>query len=174
MTFRRTRQTTSSRRPPNRSWAGFASTTITGVSPSTKVLLGVLTLANPGIDETILRNVGTLTIESDQTSAAEQQLGAFGMIVVNDIALAAGAASIPGPVTDRSDDGWFVYVPIVQTLRVATAVGLMMSVQYHFDSKAKRKVQEGFGIALMVENVNASHVFNIATVFRTLSQITGT
>jgi len=32
-----------------------------------------------------------------QTAAAEAQLGAFGMMVVTDRAIVAGAASIPGP-----------------------------------------------------------------------------
>ena len=175
MPLRRTRQI-QSRRTPNRSWSGFASTTTTTVSASAKVLLGGFTLSNPGIDETILRTVGVLGVRTDQTSATELQIGALGLIVVNDLAVAAGAASIPGPITDRGDDGWFLYVPIVQGFQFATAVGFdaRNMTQYMFDSKAKRKVQDGFQIAIMVENASSADGFNIASVFRLLSQVTGT
>ncbi len=176
MPYRRNRQSTRSSKRPNRSWAGFASTGETAVAANTKVLMGSFTLSNANIDETILRNVGMLGVISDQLAASEDNFGAFGMIVVNDLAVAAGAASIPGPITDRTDDGWFVYVPIVQKIQVSSAIGIDHSAmtQYPFDSKAKRVVQEGFQIALMVENANATAAFQIAAIFRTLSQITGT
>ena len=172
----RTRRFQTNRRTPNRSWAGFASTAETAVAASTKVLLGSFTLSNSNIDETILRNVGVLGVTSDQIATTEVQIGAFGMIVVNDLAVAAGAASIPGPITDRTDDGWFVYVPIVQKLQISSNVGnnFQAVTQYQFDSKAKRVVQEGFQIALMVENASSSTAFDIMAIFRTLSQIRGT
>ena len=172
----RTRQVATSRRRPNRAWGGFANTVNVGIPAATKVLLGGFTLSNANIDETVLRTVGTLSVASDQVAVSEQQLGAFGLIIVNDLAVAAGAASIPGPITDRESDGWFLYVPIVQQFNFASGVGLQpdMAVQYHFDSKAKRRVQEGFQIAIMVENAHATHGFAISTIFRMLTQITGT
>ena len=169
-----------SRRPvarahrPNRGWAGSSPGSATTVGVSTKVLLGSFLLSNPNIDETVLRTVGQLAVVSDQTAASEQQLGAFGMIVVTDIALAAGAASIPGPVTDIADDGWFLYVPIAQTLLFADSTGLAQSVNYAFDSKAKRVVGDGQSMALMVENASASFVFQVVFTLRLLSQVTGT
>ncbi len=163
---------------PNRSWAALQSTAgdFVTVAPATKVLLGGFTLSNPNIDETILRTVGTLAVRSDQAAASESQVGAFGMIIVTDLAAAAGAASIPGPITDAADDGWFVYVPIVQRFEFASAVGSNpdQATQYHFDSKAKRKFAEGQQVAVMCENDGASFGLSIAFVLRLLSQVTGT
>ncbi len=76
---------------------------------STKILLGVFVLSNVGIGETVRRTIGNIWVVSDQAAADEVQVGAFGCIVVTDLAAAAGAASIPGPFTDANDDGWFVW-----------------------------------------------------------------
>jgi len=171
--YRRTRQYPQRARRPNRAWSGFASTDVTTVAASSKVLIGGFTLSNTNIDETILRTVGLISVVADQVAATENQIGAFGLILVNDLAVAAGVASVPGPVTDREDDGWFVYVPIAQRLLLSTAAGFdaQAGVQYHFDSKGRRRVEEGFQIAIVVENASAAHGFNIATVFRVLTQI---
>jgi len=171
----RTRQFQRSSRP-NRAWAGFANTSLVAVAASTKILIGGFSLSNPNIDETVLRTVGTIAVMSDQQATTEDQLGAFGMIAVTDLAAAAGAASIPGPITDRADDGWFVYVSIVQRLAFGTSVGFHANgaVQYHFDSKAKRRFEEGTQIAIMVENASSSTAFSIMTIFRLLSMVSGT
>jgi len=174
--FRRTRQSFPSRRRPNRSWAGFANTGLITVGVSTKVLITSFSLSNPNIDETLLRHVGRLLVQSDQLAASELNIGAMGGIIVTDLAIAAGAASIPGPVTDRADDGWYLYVPIVQNIRVADATGFSNGTAgvYDFDSKAKRKLQEGQQLAIMVENASASFAFQMAMVFRSLSMVSGT
>ena len=176
MPFRRTTSRVARPHRPNRSWSGFASTAGTGVAASTKVLLGGFTLSNPNIDETVLRTVGTFMCLSDQSAADELQIGAIGMMIVTDLAVAAGAASIPGPITDRGDDGWFVYIPLVQSLDVNSAIGVepQFATQYHFDSKAKRRAQEGQQVVIMVENASASFGFIVAGVFRMLSQVSGT
>ncbi len=160
--------------PSNKSWAGVMTPSI-AVAGSTKILLGSFSLSNVNIDETTLRTVGAIEVHSDQVAASEVQLGAFGLIMVNDLAVAAGAASIPGPVTDINDDGWFVYVPIVQRLNVGDSTGLQpeFGVRYAFDSKAKRKTDEGFKIAIMVENATAAG-FIISIGFRLLSMVRGT
>ncbi len=62
---------------------------------------------------------------------------------------------MPGPVTDASDDGWFVWEPFWQ--RGADSIAAT-NPQYMFDSKAMRTVQEGFQIAVIVENASAAHV----------------
>ncbi len=162
--------------PPNRSWAGFRTNAPIAVPANTKILLSTLGLSNPGIDETVLRNVGIISIVTDQVVAGEQQIGAFGMVKVSTIAATAGAASIPGPITDASADGWFTYVPFAQEFQFISAVGVAFNAatQYQFDSKAKRRVNTGFALAMMVENAHATHGFFISVVLRTLSQVTGT
>ena len=125
------------------------------IAQGTKVLLGSFTLSNPGINEVIRRVRGIMSWSSNQTAIAESQIGAFGMIVVNDLALVAGAASIPGPITDGSDDGWFVWEGI-SSRGAETIGGGTVSQARILDSKAMRRIEEGFGVALMVENSNGT------------------
>ena len=160
----------------NKAWAGTVTATATTVPAASKVLVGGFSLSNPNIDETILRVVGALAVSSDQQAASELQLGGFGMILVSDAAVAVGITAIPGPVTDIADDGWFVYVPISQHMTFISAVGVLPEVAhiYQFDSRAKRRVQEGQQIAIVAENAHATHGFKLTTTLRMLSMITGT
>ena len=163
-------------RSPNRSWAGTSSTGVTGIPVSTKVLLGSFSLSNPNIDETILRTVGTLMVSSDQLAASEDQIGAFGMYIVNDVAATLGVTALPGPITDIADDGWYVYVPICQRFGFSDATGWNadFGLRYPFDSKAKRKMHEGTRAVLMAENATSTNVFNMSLVIRSLTMVTGT
>ena len=137
---------------PATDWGRLVGNTFT-IAAGAKALVATLVLSNPGIGETVRRTRGRFYVVSDQASVTEQQTGAMGFIVVNDLAIAAGAASIPGPVTDSSDDGWFVWEPFMQvsqfTLGGSNAAGFAQ--WYEFDSKAMRKVADGFGIAVMFE-----------------------
>ncbi len=161
---------------PNRSWFRIVTTSPVNVDALDKTLLATGVLDNQGIDETILRCVGVVSIQTDAAGAAEAQIGAFGMILVSDLAAAAGAASIPGPVIDGGDDGWFTYVPFAQSWDFASGVGRgPKSVQYHFDSKAKRVVSTGQSIAFMVENAQSTvGGFDIMLNMRILTQVRGT
>jgi len=152
-------------------WGRIINTGFTTIPAGTKALMFVVALSNPGIMETIRRTRGMISIASDQAAGLEAFQGAVGFMVINDIALAAGAASIPGPVTDDNDDGWFVWQPFMQT-SVNVVNGGIVSRVLEFDSKAMRKVEEGFGIAVMVENSSATTGFQITTAFSMLSSRT--
>ena len=128
-------------------------------------------MSNPQIDETILRTVGMLSITSDQTAAAEHQLGALGMIIVSTTAFAAGIASISNPFSDVNDDGWFLYVPFAQDTGLVTAP---LSKEYSFDSRAKRKVEDGSTAVIVLANSHATEGLDFAIVMRLLSMVTGT
>ena len=146
----------------------------TNVAAGTKVLLGTVILSNPGIGEVVRRTRGLLSVTSDQASAMESQIGAIGMIVVNDLALAAGAASIPGPVTDLDDDGWFVWQPFAQICG-ATVAGITTSSlpgRYDFDSKAMRRIEQGFGIAIMAESIAGVSPAEVSVNFSLLTSRT--
>ncbi len=139
-------------------WArGVFAGTPTTLAAGTKSLVASVTLSNAGIGETVRRTRGVFSITSDQNSVQEQQVGAFGFIVVTDTALGVGITAIPGPATDRNDDGWFVWESFCQ-ISGATAGGTISLLQpaipqvYHFDSKAMRRVEEGYSIAGVVEN----------------------
>ena len=148
-------------------WSRFVSTTFTSIGVGTKVLFATFALGTVGIGETVRRTRGRILIFSDQVAQHELLQGAFGMVIVNDLALAAGAASIPGPVTDQDDDGWFVWESLmaVSTLADNTAPAAghsQVGGVIDFDSKAMRRVEEGFGIALMFENSNVGHLMRMS------------
>ena len=160
---------------PNRSWAGQIDAAYVAVPAASKVLLGTFTLSNPGIDETILRVVGQISVRSDQSAASEEQHGAFGMIPVTTRAIAIGLSAILGPVTNVSDDGWFVFMPVAQDFLFLSAIGVTDDTKrYMIDSKAKRVISDGMGIAVMFENSHATHGLDVAVGIRMLSQVRGT
>ncbi len=160
-------------RAPRRAtnWGRFVDVAQVTIAVSTKVLVATFTLNTAGIGETIIRTLGGIAVSTDNTSGNEDQLGAMGMIVVNDLAIAAGVASIPGPVTDSSDDGWFVWTPFCQRHLIGATVTSMVSQWYAFESKAARRVEEGFGIAIVVENASAANAFTVAMAKSILSKV---
>jgi len=146
------------RKAAGTNWArGVFAGTPTTLLPATKALVGSVSLSNPGIGEVVRRTRGVFSVTSDQASLFEQQVGALGFIVVTDTALAQGIVSLPSPATDRNDDGWFVWESFCQiggntTGTTIGAVGVAAPQVYFFDSKAMRKVEEGYSIAVVVEN----------------------
>ncbi len=152
-------------------WARGLSISPQNVNPATKILLSTIVNTNAGITETIRRTRGLCAVKSDQNAAVEEQTGAYGMVIVTDLAAAAGAASIPGPFTDRNDDGWFLWVPFTQFTSGSVAGGYT-SMQYQFDSKAMRKLEQGFSIAVMVENASAGDAFSFMHAFSLLASRT--
>ena len=159
----------------NKSWDGFFTPSPVVIPAASKVLLGSIMLNNPGIDETVLRTVGTLGVASDQSAASEVQIGAFGMIVVSDDALAVGITAIPGPVTGVGEDGWFLFASINQRFLFGSAIGMNPDYGhvYNFDSRAKRKIEDGRVVVLVAENAHATHGFNVTLALRQLSMVSG-
>ena len=152
-------------------WARIMDIAYTTVAANTKQLIATISLSNPGIGEVVRRTRVQLSISSDQSAAGEDQIGALGFIVVNDLAIAAGAAAIPGPVADANDDGWFVWMPFHGSrLEFGGAGGSGQAfVNIEQDSKAMRRVEEGFTIAVMLENASLTdgisyhHSFSMLT-----------
>ena len=154
-------------------WGRIISTAPDAVAVSSKVLLTSLVLDNPGIAEVVRRTRGRFVITSDQAVVQEHHLGALGVIVVNDIALAAGAASLPGPVTNRNDEGWLLWEPIVGISSISDGgSGFGQYIGQEFDSKAMRRIEDGFSLALMVENASAAFVFEVTLGLSILSSRT--
>ena len=161
------RRSTSPRKIVNYTWAGFVTPIRVVVPVSTKVLLGTFTLST-AFEETITRVRGVLGVYADTAAAVEDQVGAFGMIIVTDLAVAAGAAAIPSPATDSDDDGWFLWQGIAQ--RGSINLGGSAGSQYVLDSKAQRILREGSQIAVMVENFSSVHAFEIVIALRALAR----
>jgi len=160
------------RAPTN--WARICSSGSVVMTPGVKILVASIILSNPGINETIRRTRGMVTVESDQAAGDEDQLLAYGMVVVNDLALASGVAAIPGPSTDASDDGWFVWGTVMAHGLQSTAGGGGKPTyqMVEFDSKAMRRVEEGFGVAIVLQNCGASHGIQASISFSMLTSLT--
>ncbi len=158
------------RQPTN--WSRVVETAMVIVPPASKVLMHNLVLSNPGINETVRRTRGLLLVNSDQISVQEEQFGALGAMVVSDTAIAVGIASLPDPVTDKDDDGWMLWVPFLQV--TGSGGGAVQTAnpglnRYDFDSKAMRKVQEGYGVVYVVANASASFSIEVGLTLSVLT-----
>ncbi len=154
-------------------WSRFVPAVLTTVPAASKVLLLTLSLNNAGIGETVRRTRGRAYFVSDQAAVPNEiQLGAFGFTVVSDVAAAVGITAIPGPVTEKDDDGWYVWESILgqgsngqagQTSEVGTVI--------EFDSKAMRRIEEGYLVAIVVENAHATQGFVFGLSISSLSSL---
>ncbi len=108
-------------------------------------------------------------VSSDQGAVFESQMGAVGFVIISDVALAAGVTSIPGPFSELNDDGWFVWVPFLLegTIGLSGQVGQT----FEFDSKAMRRIEEGFSIAVVLENSATSFGLKMTIAFSQLSSL---
>ncbi len=109
-------------------------------------------LSNPGINETIRRTRGGLFVVIGGAGTGTIH-GAFGGMVISDQAIAAGGASLPDPIGNANDDGWFVWLP--WAIRVSTQAAAVGAV-FQFDSKAMRRIEEGYGVVFMIGNATDS------------------
>ena len=106
---------------------------------------------------TIVRTRGEFWVTSDQASANETPFGAVGFMIVREQARAAGIASLPTPITEEFDDGFFVHQFFLSGVEAFSGVGFDMQrfTRYSFDSKAQRKVSADDSIVVTVENASA-------------------
>ncbi len=156
-------------------WLGSADVAaVVNIPNNANVLLESLTGAQVDLIApfTIVRVRGLISIKSDQLAALENPYGAVGFMVVTEQARAAGAASIPGPVSNNDDGEWFVHQPISAFFTFATAAGYESQGGrvFEFDSKAMRKVQAGQAIVIMVENETAAG-FDVNVDYRILIKV---
>jgi len=150
---------------------GSFPTGVSALAASTKAIAVLVPAANlePESPATIVRTRLELMIESDQSVAPEAQLGAFAIGFVNVVAGALGITALPGPVTDLAWGGWFVYQPIMQSVRATTNIGFSRwNRTYHIDSKAMRKFESDMSMVWMIENSSATAGFNFAVGGRIL------
>jgi len=122
------------------------------------------------IKPTIVRTRGLLSVEP-QTAAADLSLvGAMGIGIVTDAAFAAGAASLPGPITNQDWDGWFVWMPWAFTFESITQAGVLnFSHEWLLDSKSMRKVSDEETVVVMVESQVSA--VRVSVQFRMLLKI---
>jgi len=118
---------------------------------------------------TVVRTRGLLSARSDQLAAAEEWSIRYGHAVVSDQAVAIGVTAIPTPDTDSSSDAWFVFEELYGFL--SDNVGMIGRTNVQFDSKAMRKVEDGFDSVSVVESSSASNGVNVKVGFRQLIKL---
>ena len=158
----------------NRNWSAFVDAAVVAVPASSKVL--VASAGNDGdVDLTILRTHGIFIATRDDPTGDQFISGAFGMMVVTDLAAAAGVASLPGPATNAEDDGWIVHQYFMSKLHFGTDVSLNYDAgqQVRFDSKAKRILSQDRTFVAVVENFTPVAI-EFAVSFRCLEMVRGT
>ncbi len=145
-----TRRPQRSTRQPT--WIG-AGLTATTVSSGATVIVGVLNAAALALRPfTVVRTRISMLYESDQAAVSERPQGAFGAVVVQDQASAAGAASVPGPISEADAD-WFIYQGLISSFIFLDSTSILNDGNlYEVDSKAMRKVGTNEDVVLMVEN----------------------
>ena len=103
---------------------------------------------------TVVRTRGMCSVKTSTNVLGDTEVtGALGVAVVSDLALAAGAASIPGPFSEAGWDGWMVWQSFCWSFRFDTAAGLILdSIQFDVDSKAMRKITDDESLVVMAES----------------------
>ncbi len=137
-------------------WIGSAdSTDFFTLAAGAAVLDQSITWTDELGPSTIVRTRGELWVGTDQIAASESPFGALGMSVVRSAAAAAGVGSVPTPITEESDDSFFVWQAFASSLLFGDATGFRPYFErYSFDSKAMRKVSQGDTIAITLENAS--------------------
>jgi len=163
-------------RGPKRATAwGQTDLTTTAVAAGAKVLMARFTAATLlafAPSGTVVRERGSFLFTSDQIAADELYQGAVGFARVSEIAAAAGAASIPGPVTDAGWDGWYGWYPVLGHLGRATDIGFAeVGYRQEIDVKAMRKFGVDDSLVIMAENASGSTGFNVLAQIRTLFKL---
>jgi len=95
---------------------------------------------------TVIRTHLFISIISDQAIASEVQNVAIGFCVVSDQASAIGVTAVPTPIADLGSDAWYLHQFIMNdfTFRDATGAQSAANQWIQVDSKAMRKVEDGF------------------------------
>ena len=153
-------------------WATFSLGAM-AVAANTVVLLSSLNAAALALRPfTIIRTRLIVQWENDVFTATEAPFGAVGDIVVSENAAAAGAASVPGPISEGDDD-WLWYQPMITRLVVTDATGKLSPAgnQYVVDSKAMRKVGINDQVVTVVENNDPASGARINIVGRQLFKL---
>ena len=124
------------------SWFGFQPTQVTMTAGGGTLIFSLNAAALAMRPFTIVRLRFEIMIRSDQAAQAEVQIGAFGLAVVSDEAVAVGVSAVPTPVAQDASDYWFVHQYYMSNSTNLTDLVVPAS-KFTIDSKAMRKVDIG-------------------------------
>jgi len=127
------------------------------ISASGKQFLTTSVALSGQQEATIVRIRGFLELLLITSGGAEGGFqGAFGIALTTTEAVAAGVASVPGPVTDAEWDGWIVHRFFsIHTVTATIADGVNAAgvrAAYEIDSKAMRKMNDGQALFAVMES----------------------
>ena len=147
-------------RRPRRSlgWVGSTPQTgLTALAASTSALIEVFVPGQP--EQTLLRVRGAFGWRTDQLAASEVQLGAVGIILVEEPAATVGITAIPTPATDSEAD-WLWHSYYQSRFEFGSAIGFITSSlnSMVIDSKAKRKINSAQRFVMVIENTGTTGI----------------
>jgi len=145
-------------------WATKITNTITVLFSFSQAVLADL------VPFTIVRTVGMFGMAPDEDFILDQDVfGAVGLMVVREGNRAAGSVSLPGPIINIGDDGWWLHMPFmhfVESINTASQ-GIMQP----FESRAMRKVEDGDAIVGMIQLDSTSDNAEVAFMVRILCKL---
>ncbi len=105
-----------------------------------------------------MRVVGQVSVRTDQVGSIEDVIGAWGMMVPTEEAVAIGITALPDPVGSVNSDAWVAYQGFQGGFLISSAVGITGDAYSHwrFDSRAMRKVEQGFDVVTVIANSSAT------------------
>ena len=151
-------------------WTGLFLAAPVNVPANSKVLLMTFAPGTAAFDHVTVRRVRGFMNISPDTNVAEEQIGALGLGVFEDTAVAIGIASLPDPVTDVSDDIWLAH----WSFAYRTSIGPVGAIRGKenttmvLDSKGMRKIPIGKTLCAIIANTHAADAFDIMLNLRIL------
>ncbi len=141
-----------------RGWiSSTPATGVTALAGSTNALVEVVT---PLVaDLTVLRIRGMFSWQNDQASASEVNVGAIGIIRVEEPAATVGISAIPVPGTDADSDWiWHSYFADKYEFQTAAGFDPRKMNQIVVDSKAMRRINGEQRFVIVIENQAAQGI----------------
>ena len=110
---------------------------------------------------TITRTIATWFVAFDADFITNQTFfAALGGMVVREPARAAGIASLPSPLAEMSDDGWFLHNVQMGFLEetLTSNAALVTGLTHLIDNRAQRKVEDGDAIVFTEETLSGDGI----------------
>jgi len=155
-------------------WVSFGPVSVAMATSSTAVQIGTFsaTFLLDTAPFTIVRTRGDWLVLSDQSAASESYDVGLGCAIVTSQAIAIGVTAVPTPMTDADSDAFFVYEHAHGRLEVLDATGAFEAGRdRQFDSKAMRKVPDGFNQSIVVETSSISSGAAVRVFLRQLIKL---
>ena len=153
-------------------WVGPADQTFVAVATGGATIVATFDPSALGmLKPTVVRTRGDVSIIPNSVGADLNIVGAYGLAIVSDQAVAIGVTGIPTPWTDPSWDGWFVWRSFGYRVENSTSVSINspLNISHEVDSKAMRKITDNETMVMVAES--QAGAFNISMALRTLLKL---